>query len=104
MKNFENDKPMFPISVIADILNVHQRTLKVYGDEKILCPARTPGSRCLYSFNDIEKGKFIQYLTQTLNLNLAGVRITLGLLKKLNVSPDDYFHIVNEAIFNTGCY
>lgn len=93
------DKPIFTISAVAQHLKVHQRTLRVYDDEKILCPERSPGSRRLYSFNDIEKGKFIKYLTQTLSLNLAGVKITLGLLKKLDVPPDNYFHIINETAY-----
>ena len=58
------DKPMFPISVVAEILKVHQRTLRIYDDETLLVPNRSPKNRRLYSFNDIERGKFIQYLTK----------------------------------------
>lgn len=84
------DKPMFPISVIANILHVHQRTLRIYDDENILVPQRSPKNRRLYSFNDIEKGKFIQYLSRELGINLAGMKIIFHLLAQLNVDPSKY--------------
>jgi MerR family transcriptional regulator/heat shock protein HspR len=68
------EKPMFPISVVADILKVHQRTLRIYDDEQLLVPSRSAKNRRLYSLNDIERGKFIQYLTRELGINLAGIK------------------------------
>ncbi len=88
--NINPDAPVLPISVVAEHLKVHQRTLRIYDDEKILVPGRSPKNRRLYSCNDIEKAKFIQYLTQSLGLNLAGVKITLALLKRSDVSPENY--------------
>ncbi len=90
------NKSVLTISVVADILKVHQRTLRIYDDEKILVPDRSSKNRRLYSFNDIKKGEFIQYLTRNLGLNLAGVRITLKLLEKLKVSPDNYQKTIEE--------
>jgi MerR family transcriptional regulator/heat shock protein HspR len=84
------EKPMFPISVIADILRIHQRTLRIYDDETILVPSRSPKNRRLYSFNDIERGKFIQYLTRELGINLAGIKIIFHLLEQLKISPSNY--------------
>ncbi len=83
-------KPMFSISVLAEILNVHQRTLRIYDEESILSPSRSPKNRRLYSLNDIEKGKFIQYLTRELGINLAGIKIILDLLIRLGVPQEDY--------------
>ncbi len=96
--SFETDKPMFPISVVADILKVHQRTLRIYDDEKILVPGRSPKNRRLYSYNDIEKGKLIQHLTRELGLNLAGVKIALVLLEEADIFPDNYAEKVNGII------
>ena len=84
------EQPMFPISVIANILQVHQRTLRIYDDESILVPNRSPKNRRLYSFNDIEKGKFIQYLSRELGINLAGIKIIFHLLAQLKVDPSNY--------------
>jgi MerR family transcriptional regulator/heat shock protein HspR len=92
----ESDRPIFPISEVAQQLKVHPRTLRIYDEEKILCPERSPRKRRLYSINNIREGKFIQYLTKELGLSLIGVKITLELLKKLDVSPDNYYEIIQE--------
>ncbi len=92
------DIPVFTIGVVAEHLKVHQRTLRIYGEEKILCPKRANGQRRLYSFNDIKKGEFIRYLTRNLGLNPAGIRITLELLEKLQISSDSYMDIINEIV------
>ena len=90
------DKPMFPISVVADILQVHQRTLRIYDDENILVPSRSPKNRRLYSFNDIERGKFVQYLTRELGINLAGIKIIFHLLAQQKISPANYTEHIGE--------
>lgn len=86
----DSNKPMFPISIIADLLQVHQRTLRIYNEEKILVPERSLKNRRLYSFNDIERGKFIQYLSRELGINIIGIKIIFELLKQQNVKPENY--------------
>jgi len=93
-KNGENEinpeKPVFPISVVADILQVHQRTLRIYNEENILVPARSPKNRRLYSINDIEKGKFVQYLSRELGINIVGIKIIIELLEEKKIDFKDY--------------
>lgn len=91
------DKALFPISTVASILQVHQRTLRIYDDEKILVPGRSPKNRRLYSMNDIERGKFVQYLTRELGINLAGIKIIFHLLSQLNIKPDRYLSHVEKV-------
>ena len=91
------EKPMFPISVVADILKVHQRTLRIYDDECLLSPSRSPKNRRLYSFNDIERGKFIQYLTRELGINLAGIKIIFHLLIQQKIEPSKYLEHINRS-------
>lgn len=83
-------KPMFSISVVAEILKIHQRTLRIYDDAKLLTPSRTPKNRRLYSLNDIEKGKFIQFLTRDLGINLMGIKIIFGLIEQQNIPAENY--------------
>jgi len=94
-QGLDPDKPMFPISVVADILKVHQRTLRIYDDEKILVPSRSPKNRRLYSLNEVERGKFVQYLTRELGINLAGIKIIFNLLAQLKIPADKYIEHVN---------
>ena len=99
-KGFDADKPMFPISVIADLLQVHQRTLRIYNEEKILVPERSPKNRRLYSFNDIERGKFIQYMSRELGINIIGIKIIFELLKQQKVKAEDQKAFIDEIAKN----
>lgn len=96
IKGIHPDKPIFPISIVAELLKVHQRTLRIYDEESILIPSRSPKNRRLYSVNDVEKGKFIQYLTRELRLNLAGMRIIFSLLKQQNITQDKYMEYIRN--------
>ncbi len=98
--DIDPNKPMFPISIVSRILKVHQRTLRIYDDESLLVPSRSPKNRRLYSFNDIERGKFIQYLTRELGINLAGVKIIFYLLDQQKISPDKYQEHISEVAKN----
>ena len=76
-------QPVYVISVAASIVRVHPRTLRIYEDEGLLCPARTPTNIRLYSERDIRRVLWIRHLTQNLGVNLAGVRILFELEEKL---------------------
>ena len=68
-------RPVYVISVAAGILRVHPRTLRIYEDEGLLSPARTPTNIRLYSDEDIRRILWIRHLTQERGANLAGIRI-----------------------------
>jgi MerR family transcriptional regulator/heat shock protein HspR len=71
------------ISVAASIVRVHPRTLRIYEDEGLVCPARTPTNIRLYSEHDLRRVLWIRHLTQHLGVNLAGVRVLFDLEEKL---------------------
>lgn len=91
------EKAMFPISVIAGILKVHQRTLRIYDDMGLLSPSRSAKNRRVYSFNDIERGKIIQYLTRELGINLAGVKIIFHLLEQQKVETSNILSFIQKV-------
>lgn len=76
-------RPVYVISVAADIVSVHPRTLRIYELEGLICPARTPTNIRLYSENDIRRVLWIRYLTQNLGVNLAGARLLFELEERL---------------------
>lgn len=84
------DKPVFTLSVAADILGLHPRTLRIYEEHELVVPARTPTMRRRYSQNDIRKFQFIQHLTHDLGVNLAGVDIILEMMAELGRHGVDY--------------
>jgi MerR family transcriptional regulator/heat shock protein HspR len=69
--------------VAASIVSVHPRTLRIYEDEGLVCPARTPTNIRLYSEEDIRRVLWIRYLTQELGVNLAGVRILFEIERRM---------------------
>ncbi len=84
------DKPVFTLSVAADLLGMHPRTLRIYEEERLVIPFRTDTQRRRYSQNDIKRFQFIQHLTQRLHVNLAGVRIILEMMEELQKHDVDF--------------
>jgi MerR family transcriptional regulator/heat shock protein HspR len=76
-------RPVYVISVAASIVSAHPRTLRIYEDEGLLCPARTPTNIRLYSENDIRRLTWIRHLTRERGVNLAGIRILFELEERL---------------------
>jgi MerR family transcriptional regulator/heat shock protein HspR len=76
------DRPIFTLSVAADLLGLHPRTLRIYEEKKLVVPARTEGNRRRYSQNDIQRFQFIRRLTGG-RVNLEGVRIILDMADEL---------------------
>ena len=76
-------RPVYVISVAASIVSVHPRTLRIYEDEGLVCPARTPTNIRLYSEEDIRRVLWIRHLTQELGVNLAGVRILFEIERRM---------------------
>jgi MerR family transcriptional regulator/heat shock protein HspR len=76
-------RPVYVISVAASIVSVHPRTLRIYEEEGLICPARTPTNIRLYSEQDVRRIMWIRHLTQNLGVNLAGVRILFELEERL---------------------
>ena len=77
------ERPCFVISVAAGLVQAHPRTLRIYEDEGLLAPARTPTNIRLYSENDIRRILWIRRLTQERGVNLAGVRLLFELEERL---------------------
>lgn len=67
------DRPVYMISVAADLAGVHPQTLRIYERKQLVQPSRSPGGTRMYSDADIERLRLIQRLTQEEGVNLAGV-------------------------------
>lgn len=78
------EEPVYMISVVAKILDIHPQTLRQYERENLITPSRSDGRIRLYSQSDIDKIKMILRLTRELGVNLAGVDIALRLKKQID--------------------
>ena len=81
MEEVSGSKPVFTLSVAAEILSVHPRTLMIYETESLVVPLRTKTNRRRYSQNDLKKLQFVRYLTTIKGINLAGVESILSMLR-----------------------
>jgi len=88
-------QPVYVISVAATLVSAHPRTLRIYEDEGLLCPARTPTNIRLYSENDIRRILWIRHLTRERGVNLAGIRILFELEERLGAR-------ILEALYAEG--
>ena len=78
------DEPVYLISVVATMLNIHPQTLRQYEREGLVEPSRTQGRMRLYSQRDIDRMKLILRLTRQMGVNLAGVDIVLQLKAQID--------------------
>jgi MerR family transcriptional regulator/heat shock protein HspR len=78
------DEPVYLISVVASMLNIHPQTLRQYEREGLVEPSRTQGRMRLYSQRDIDRMKLILRLTRQMGVNLAGVDIVLQLKEQID--------------------
>jgi len=78
-----DERPIYMISVAADLVGMHPQTLRIYEQKGLIRPKRTAGGTRLYSEADVERLQLIQQLTNELGLNLAGVEHVLRLEDEL---------------------
>lgn len=87
----DRDRPVYMISVAAELAGVHPQTLRAYEQKGLVTPKRTEGNTRRYSQADIEKLALINELTDE-GINLAGVIRILdlqGRLDERNKEVDD---------------
>jgi len=78
-----DERPIYMISVAAELVGMHPQTLRMYEAKGLLRPGRTAGGTRLYSEADIERLRIVQRLTNELGLNLAGVELVLRMEDEL---------------------
>jgi MerR family transcriptional regulator/heat shock protein HspR len=78
-----HDRPIYMISVAAELAGMHPQTLRAYESKGLVRPKRTPGGTRLYSEADVERLRVIQRLTTEVGLNHAGVELVLRLEDEL---------------------
>jgi MerR family transcriptional regulator/heat shock protein HspR len=80
----DSDRPLFMISVAAELAGMHPQTLRLYERRGLVRPQRTAKNTRRYSERDVERLQRIQELTE-LGLNLAGVERVLAMEEQLDI-------------------
>ena len=83
------DKPLYMISVAAELTGMHPQTLRVYEQKGLVTPGRSRGNTRLYSQRDIDRLNLISKLTDE-GINLAGVVRILDMRERITaLAPYD---------------
>jgi len=87
-------KPLYSISVVSEMLDLHPQTIRQYERLGLVKPQRTEGNTRLYSDEDIERLKFIITLTKDLGVNIAGVDIIINMKEQI----EELQNIINKLL------
>jgi MerR family transcriptional regulator, heat shock protein HspR len=79
----DDRRPVYMISVAAELAGMHPQTLRIYEQRGLIEPNRSPKGTRLYSQEDVERLRRIQELTSELGMNLAGVERVFELEEEL---------------------
>lgn len=79
----DKKRPLFMISVAAELADMHPQTLRMYERRGLIQPNRSSKRTRLYSMEDVERLRRIQLLTTMVGLNLVGVEKVLELEGRL---------------------
>jgi len=82
MVSDERERPVFVISVAAELAGMHPQTLRMYERRGLLLPQRSAKNARRYSPADVERLRRIHELGQT-GLNLAGVQRVLAMEEQM---------------------
>lgn len=84
----DKNRPLYMISVAAELAGVHPQTLRIYEQKGLVSPQRTRGNTRMYSEADIERLQLINALTDE-GINLAGVIRILDLKGRLDERDEE---------------
>ena len=98
MPQTDKNRPLYMISVAADLAGLHPQTLRIYESKGLVTPKRTRGNTRMYSQADVERLELISQLTDE-GINLAGVMRILDQrerMDKIQAENDALRKRVNE--------
>lgn len=69
-----DDRPVYVISIAAELSGMHPQTLRTYDRLGLVSPGRTAGRGRRYSERDVALLREVQRLSQDEGINLAGIK------------------------------
>lgn len=93
----DEHRPVYYISVVAEMVETHPQTLRMYERMGLVAPRRTRSGVRLYSQADVEQVRRIQHLTQELGVNLAGVEVIFDLLREMQRLQDEMQSVARQS-------
>ncbi|MFH1768418.1 MAG: MerR family transcriptional regulator [Candidatus Omnitrophota bacterium] len=69
------DEPVYTLSVICKLLDMHYWTVHDILEEGLLSPKKTGKRKKLFSHKDIKRLKYIKYLIEDRGVNINGIKV-----------------------------
>jgi MerR family transcriptional regulator/heat shock protein HspR len=79
MSHFDDDTPVFVISVAAQLAGMHPQTLRQYDRIGLVTPGRAGGGGRRYSARDVALLREVQRLSQEEGVSLPGIKRIIDL-------------------------
>ena len=73
LEKVEKNKPLYPISIVAELIGITEQTLRIYEKHGLISPARRSKNR-FYSENDIEWIGCLRHLIHDKKLSIEGIK------------------------------
>ncbi len=89
-ENSQGEARRYTISIAAELVNVHQQTLRHYERLGLVEPFRGKGEIRYFSADDIERILQIRRLVEELGVNLAGVEVILHMRDQMERAQQEY--------------
>ncbi len=96
MRESDIDGGRYTISVAAEIVSVHQQTLRHYERLGLIEPRRGKGEIRYYSPQDIDRILQIRRLVDELGVNLAGVEVVLNMRETMERQQTEMESMLNR--------
>jgi MerR family transcriptional regulator, heat shock protein HspR len=88
----------FTIKIAAELVSVHQQTLRHYERLGLLEPQRGKGEIRYFTPDDIERAQQIRRLVNELGVNLAGVEVILNMREQMQRMQRDANDLMNRMV------
>jgi MerR family transcriptional regulator/heat shock protein HspR len=98
----DRGRPLYRISVVAEMLELHPQTLRLYERKGLIRPSRTTGRTRLYSAEDVEEIRLILRLGRELGVNLAGIEIILKMRRQMQTMQQELEAMATDVRHEPG--
>jgi MerR family transcriptional regulator/heat shock protein HspR len=95
--DMKRERRHYTISVAAELVSVHQQTIRHYERLGLIEPYRGKGDIRYFSPDDIDKLQQIRRLIDELGVNLAGVEVILNMRDQFQELHDQFEHEIAEV-------
>ena len=72
----DRGRPLYRISVVAEMLALHPQTLRLYEKKGLIRPSRTTGRTRVYSAEDVEEIRLILRDRKSTRLNSSHLKLS----------------------------